>query len=77
MAHCNISRWDQPKFSECFKVMTDLAGVLPKQLSIQVGDSLKEWKENGLKLMGRNVEISLLKKIVKEFNVIVPTLVLD
>ena len=27
--------------------------------------------------MGRNVEISLLKKIVKEFNVIVPTLVLD
>ena len=27
--------------------------------------------------MGRNVEISLLKKIVEEFNAVVPALVLD
>ena len=76
-AHCNISSWDQLKFLECFKLMTDLAGALPKQIASQVEATQNKWKEDELKLMGRNVEISLLKKIVKEFNIIVPTLVLD
>ena len=33
----------------------------------QLEADLKEWKENGLKLMSKHVEQALLKKVVDEF----------
>ena len=69
-AHCNFREWDDNKFLESFKDMKELGGVLtlPREREkAELLEGLDSWKENGLRLIGNNVDISLLQEFYEEF----------
>ncbi len=72
-AHCNFNRWDIEQYMHSFSAME----MLVKSLDNPPGNiidtqtvlaSLQEWKENGIKLIGNQVDRDLFIKIVSEFS---------
>ena len=86
-AHCNTDEWDDNRFLESFKLMEELITPLskvpkkgPKAMpksfdASKLTNHLKAWKEDGLKLMGKNVDPALLNRVFEEHEKVMKTLV--
>ena len=71
-AHCTTRDWNQVKFLESFKLMTNLASAIsspnPKVFdTIRLADNLDSWRDDGLRLIAKNVDPALLKKVFEKF----------
>ena len=80
-AHCNSDEWTESKYQESFKLMEELVTALSKQPTTKSFDeatllrNLKEWKVDGLTLMGNNVDPALLKRVFDEHHKVMKALV--
>ena len=67
--HCDMSEWTHTKYLESFSIMTKLVKALPNSVKDKTStiESLEDWKENGIKLLGKNVNPDLFKRVYVEF----------
>ena len=67
-AHCNYKEWTDEKFLQCFKIMIVLVeNIFPEGSALK--DKLEEWKENGIKLLKKEVDNELVQKFFEEVSV--------
>ena len=66
--HGKMHQWNEMKYLDSFKKMISLVESFPNALKNkqQIKDELLDWQNNGLKIMGNNVDPILLKKIFDE-----------
>ena len=71
-AHCKVNDWNDLKYLDCFSLMIQFAKTFPDSMKSKfvLIKELKEWQENGLKLVGKYVEPELLGKVFKEYSCI-------
>ena len=71
-AHCKVNDWNDLKYLDCFALMIQFAKTFPDSMKSKfvLIKELKEWQENGLKLVGKYVEPELLGKVFKEYSCI-------
>ena len=84
-AHCNSDEWEDNKFLESFKLMEELVTAIskphntktmPKSFdATKIHSHMRAWKEDGLKLMGKNVDPALLNRVFEEHQKVMKTLV--
>ena len=70
--HCKVNDWNDLKYLDCFSLMIQFAKTFPDSMKSKfvLIKELKEWQENGLKLVGKYVEPELLGKVFKEYSCI-------
>ena len=70
--HCKVNDWNDLKYLDCFALMIQFAKTFPDSMKSKfvLIKELKEWQENGLKLVGKYVEPELLGKVFKEYSCI-------
>ena len=75
-AHCNSAEWDNNKFLWSFKHMEELvtefskphpSKIMPKSFdAAKIHSQMTAWEQDGLKLMGKNVDPALLNRVFEE-----------
>ena len=66
-AHCNINEWKATKYGDAFYLMEKMANALPANFDrVSLVQNLDTWKVNGLKLLGNNIDESVVKDMVQQ-----------
>ena len=67
-AHCNVEEWTDRKYFECFNLMIRFVDSLAPGNFSSLKSDLLSWQENGIKVLGKYVEPSLIKNIFTEIS---------
>ena len=68
-AHCNVQDWTARKYLECFNLMIKFVDSLAPGDFSSLKSDLMDWQENGIKILGKYVEPSLVESIFSEISI--------